>query len=168
MAYKTSTIRRAEQILGYGIQDGTGEREYPVIDGVVYTDVFTGEATVEGYTGKITRAFNGKINGLGFYNQLYVNKCKHSTVKVTAAWGSADLMAELKTLLDHLDTVDIVESLDGVATKSLRIKDYSETFATAEEQTDSLNTVLYREYGYYIRRPLIVSIGSTTDAARYF
>lgn len=43
MSHSKNTIRRAEQILGYGIGERQGKREYPVIDGVIYTDLFEGD-----------------------------------------------------------------------------------------------------------------------------
>lgn len=166
MAYSNATIRRAEQILGYGIKSGTGEREYPVIDGVVYTDVFEGTATVDGVT--FTPAFNGKRYGVEYYNELHVSgNCKR-TVKVTAAWGSTKLMTELEDLLDWIEANPAVDGFDSAGSKSLRIKDYAETFGTAEEQTADLYEIIDRGWGYYVRKPLIISVGETGNAAGYF
>lgn len=166
MAYSNATIRRAEQILGYGIKAGTGEREYPVIDGVVYTDLFSGTATVDGVT--FTPAFNGKKYGTTYYNELHVNSNCNRTVKVTAAWGSTTFETELKDLLDWIEENPAVDSLDSAGAKSLRIKDYAETFGTASEQTQDLTDVIDRGWGFYVRKPLIISVGETSNAAGYF
>lgn len=165
--YKDSTIRRAEQILGYSIADGTGVREYPVIDSVVYTDAFEGVATVEGLTDVIT-GFNGKKYGTDYKNELYIGRKCPATVKVTASWGSTKLRTELKDLLDWIENDSVVDSLDTTATKSLRIKDYSETFATASEVSENISDIVMRGWGYYVRRPLIISFGEQKDAAGYF
>lgn len=165
--YNQSTIRRAEQILGYGIATGTGVREYPVIDGVVYTDVFEGAATVEGLT-DVATGFNGKKNGTVYKNELYITSKCPKTVKVTAAWGSTALQTELKDLLDWIKDDSVVDSLDTTATKSLRIKDYSETFATASEVSENVNAIVMRGWGFYVRRPLIISFGEQKDAAGHF
>ena len=166
MAYNPATIRRAEQMLGYGIKAGTGEREYPLIDGVVYTDLFSGTATVDGVT--FTPAFNGKKYGTTYYNELHVTSDCKRTVKVTATWGSAAFETELKDLLDWLEENPAVDGFDSAGSKSLRIKDYAETFGSAEEQTSDLNEIIDRGWGYYVRKPLIISVGETGNAAGYF
>ena len=167
MAYSNATIRRAEQILGYGIKAGTGEREYPVIDGVVYTDLFEGSVTVEGLT-SVSTGFNGKKYGTNYKNELYVDGKCHKTVKVTATWGSTAFETELKDLLDWIEDNPAVDSLDSAGAKSLRIKDYAETFGTASEQTQDLTDLIDRGWGFYVRKPLIISVGETGNAAGYF
>ena len=167
MAYSTNTIRRAEQILGYGIGTGTGVREYPVIDGVIYTDLFEGNLNVE-LPFKYKLAFNGKVGHTSYYNEIIpTSKCQKS-VKVDAVWGSTSFNTEIKSLLDWLESNPVTDSLDNAGTKSIRIKDTAETFSTGEEQTQSLNNLINNSYGYYIRKPLIVSFGENKDAARYF
>ena len=167
MAYSTNTIRRAEQILGYGIGTGTGVREYPVIDGVIYTDLFEGDLNVE-LPFEYRLAFNGKVGHTSYYNEIIVkSKCKN-TVEVDAVWGSCDFDKEIKSLLDWLEANPITDSLDNAGTKSIRIKDTAETFSTGEEQIQTLNNLINNSYGYYIRKPLIVSFGENKDAARYF
>lgn len=166
MAHTISTIRRAEQILGYGIGTCEGEREYPVIDGVVYTDLFEGDATVDGVT--FTQAFNGVKNRTEYFNEIIPVRTHQKTVKVTAEWGSTEFMTDIKELLDWLEDNPSTDALDSAGTKSLRIKDYSETFGTAQEQTEDINTVLERGFGFYIRKPLIISFGEQPNAARYF
>ena len=167
MAYSPSTIRRAEQILGYGIGTGTGAREYPVIDGVVYTDLFEGAATVEGLT-DVATGFNGKKYGTTYKNELYITSKCPKTVKVTATWGSNAFNTELEGFLDWLEANPVTDSLDNAGTKSIRIKDTAETFSTGEEQTQTVNDLLNSGYGYYIRKPLIISFGENKDAAGYF
>ena len=167
MSYSPNTIRRAEQILGYGIGTGTGAREYPVIDGVIYTDLFEGDLNVE-LPFEYRLAFNGKVGHTSYYNEIIVkSKCK-STVEVDAVWGSCEFNAEIKGLLDWLEANPVTDSLDNAGTKSIRIKDTAETFNTGEEQTQTVNDLLNSGYGYYIRKPLIISFGENKDAAGYF
>ena len=167
MSYSTNTIRRAEQILGYGIGTGTGVREYPVIDGVIYTDLFEGDLETE-LPFEYKLAFNGKVGHTAYYNEIIVkSKCK-STVEVDAVWGSCEFDKEIKELLDWLEANPVTDSLDNAGTKSIRIKDAAETFSTGEEQTQAVNDLLNNSYGYYIRKPLIISFGENKDAARYF
>ena len=169
MSYSINTIRRAEQILGYGIGTGTGARarEYPVIDGVIYTDLFEGDLNVE-LPFEYKLAFNGKVGHTSYYNEIIVkSKCK-STVEVDAVWGSCEFEKEIEPLLDWLEANPVTDSLDNAGTKSIRIKDTAETFSTGEEQTQTVNDLLNSGYGYYIRRPLIISFGENKDAAGYF
>lgn len=167
MAYSTNTIRRAEQILGYGIGTGTGGREYPVIDGVIYTDLFEGDLNVE-LPFEYRLAFNGKVGHTSYYNEIIVNSKCQKSVKVDAVWGSTSFNAEIKSLLDWLEANPATDSLDNAGTKSIRIKDTAETFSTGEEQIQTLNNLINNSYGYYIRKPLIISFGRNKDAARYF
>lgn len=167
MSHSINTIRRAEQILGYGIVTGTGVREYPVIDGVIYTDLFEGDLNVE-LPFEYKLAFNGKVGHTVYHNEIIVkSKCK-STVEVDAVWGSCDFNKEIKSLLDWLEANPVTDSLDNSGTKSIRIKDTAETFSTGEEQTQTVNDLLNSGYGYYIRKPLIISFGENKDAAGYF
>ena len=167
MSYSTNTIRRAEQILGYGIGDFQGVREYPVIDGVIYTDLFEGELNVE-LPFEYRLAFNGKVGHTSYYNEIIVKGKCNSTVEVDAIWGSTSFNTEIKGLLDWLEANPVTDSLDNAGTKSISIKDTSETFNTGEEQTQTLNDLLNNSYGYYIRKPLIISFGENKDAAGYF
>ena len=167
MSYSTNTIRRAEQILGYGIGEFQGAREYPVIDGVIYTDLFEGDLNVE-LPFEYKLAFNGKVGHTSYYNEIIVkSKCK-STVEVDAVWGSCEFNKEIEPLLDWLEANPVTDSLDNAGTKSIRIKDTAETFNTGEEQTQTVNDLLNSGYGYYIRKPLIISFGENKDAAGYF
>lgn len=167
MAYSPSTIRRAEQILGYGIGTGTGVREYPVIDGVIYTDLFEGDLNVE-LPFEYKRAFNGKVGHTTYYNEIIVKSNCESTVEVDAVWGSCEFDKEIKSLLDWLEANPVTDSLDNAGTKSIRIKDTAETFNTGEEQNQTIYDLLNSGYGYYIRNPLIISFGDNKDAAGYF
>lgn len=167
MSYSTNTIRRAEQILGYGIGDFQGVREYPVIDGVIYTDLFEGDLNVE-LPFEYKLAFNGKVGHTAYYNEIIVKSQCKSTVEVDAVWGSCEFDKEIKSLLDWLEANPVTDSLDNAGTKSIRIKDTAETFSTGEEQTQTVNDLLNSGYGYYIRKPLIISFGENKDAAGYF
>lgn len=167
MSHSINTIRRAEQILGYGIGTGTGMREYPVIDGVIYTDLFDGDLNVK-LPFEYKLAFNGKVGHTAYYNEIIVKgRCKN-TVEVDAVWGSCEFNKEIESLLDWLEENPVSDSLDNAGTKSIRIKDTAETFNTGEEQTQTVNDLLNSGYGYYIRKPLIISFGDNKDAAGYF
>ena len=167
MSYSINTIRRAEQILGYGIGTGTGAREYPVIDGVIYTDLFEGDLNVE-LPFEYRLAFNGKVGHTSYYNEIVVKSRRQKSVEVDAVWGSTSFNTEISSLLDWLKANPVTDSLDNAGTKSIRIKDTAETFSTGEEQTQTLNDLLNNSYGYYIRKPLIISFGENKDAAGYF
>ena len=167
MSHNINTIRRAEQILGYGIGTGTGAREYPVIDGVIYTDLFEGDLNVE-LPFEYKRAFNGKVGHTSYYNEIIVKSNCQSTVEVDAVWGSCEFNKEIEALLDWLEANPVTDSLDNAGTKSIRIKDTAETFNTGEEQNQTIYDLLNSGYGYYIRKPLIISFGDNKDAAGYF
>lgn len=167
MSYSTNTIRRAEQILGYGIGDFQGVREYPVIDGVIYTDLFEGDLNVE-LPFEYKLAFNGKVGHTSYYNEIIVKSNCQSTVEVDAVWGSCEFNKEIEALLDWLEANPVTDSLDNAGTKSIRIKDTAETFNTGEEQNQTIYDLLNSGYGYYIRKPLIISFGDNKDAAGYF
>ena len=167
MSHSINTIRRAEQILGYGIGTGTGVREYPVIDGVIYTDLFEGDLETE-LPFEYKLAFNGKVGHTSYYNEIIpTSKCQKS-VEVDADWGSASFDTEIKGLLYWLEANPVTDSLDNSGTKSISIKDTAETFNTGEEQTQTTYDLLNSGYGYYIRKPLIISFGENKDAAGYF
>ena len=167
MSYSPNTIRRAEQILGYGIGTGTGVREYPVIDGVIYTDLFEGDLNVE-LPFEYKLAFNGKVGHTSYYNEIIVKSRCQKSVEVDAVWGSCEFDKEIKELLDWLEDNHVTDSLDNAGTKSIRIKDTAETFSTGEEQSQTIYDLLSSGYGYYIRKPLIISFGENKDASRYF
>lgn len=165
MSHSKNTIRRAEQILGYGIGNKQGKREYPVIDGVIYTDLFEGEIELPF---KFRLAFNGVQGRTDYYNEIIpTTKCRKSVI-VEANWGSTEFNEEIADLLDWLEGNPSLDGIDSVGTRSLRIKDTSETFATAQEQKEGIDSILNSGFGFYIRRPLIISFGEQPDAARYF
>jgi hypothetical protein len=102
MNHNINTIRRAEQILGYGIGDFQGVREYPVIDGVIYTDLFEGDLNVE-LPFEYRLAFNGKVGHTAYYNEIIVkSKCKN-TVEVDAVWGSCEFNNEIKSIVKNYE-----------------------------------------------------------------
>ena len=165
MSHSINTIRRAEQILGYGIGDFQGVREYPVIDGVIYTDLFEGDVELPF---EYRLAFNGKVGHTSYYNEIIVKSECNNAVEVDAVWGSCEFNKKIEPLLDWLEANPVTDSLDNAGTKSIRIKDTAETFSTGEEQTQTVNDLLNSGYGYYIRKPLIISFGENKDAAGYF
>lgn len=160
MPYNTSVIRRAEQILGYGITNTTGERTFPVIDGVVYTDLFTGIPTIPDYTGTIVRKFNGRRNNLVYWNELYLENCNLEEVTLNLAWGSDDFDTDIDGLLLWLSENDTSSSLDEAGVKSKKIEDFSVTKGSAEETVADINIILNEGYRYYIRRPIILDVSS--------
>lgn len=165
MAHTAITIRRAEQILGYGFETGTGTRTYQVIDGVIYTDLFTGDPVLP-FT--YTKAFNGITGRTTYFNEIIPTSTCEKTVDVTASWGSNEFTAEIDPFLVLLDDNPPTDSLSNAGTKSIKTEDYSETFATGKEQIDNLNVILHEGYGWYIRRPLIVSFGNNQSATHIF
>lgn len=161
MAYSNNVIRQAEGILGYGISDTAGERTYSVIDNVVYTDVFTGEVIIDGYTGTIKKAFNGHVNAIEYYNELILDDTTClDEVAVTLTWGSDTFMQDIDGLLTWLDDNDQTDLLDNAGVSTKKIEDFSVTFRDADGATDDMMTALNRSYGYYIRKPLIISVAS--------
>lgn len=166
--YSNNVIRRAEQILGYGITTTAGERTYPIIDGVIYTDLFEGNAP-DGYT----KALNGRVNGISYYNELIVNNYHRSTCPKTASltltWGSTAFMTDIDELLQWLEDNPAVDSLDNAGVKSKKIEDFSVSYGSDEDKQNDIASVLKSTYGFYIRKPLIISIApEQRDASRYF
>lgn len=153
--------RRAEAILGYGISDKEGARVYRVLDGIIYTDLFEG-AVPTGYR----RGFNGRQD-TDYFNELYVDKRLRGKVELDLAWGSKTFNLEIKGLLDWL-ALNAGLDTSNAGVKSKRIEDFSITNGTAEEQQDDINVAISNEYGFYIRRPLIINVGEQRDAGRYF
>lgn len=157
--YPNSVIRRAEQILGYGITSKSGPRTYPVIDGTVYADVFTGEATIEDYTGTIRTSFNGRSNGMEYYNQLYLGSHCHLTeVTLDLDWGSSCFMTDIDGLLAWLNTNSPTDNLENAGVSSKKIEDFSVSFRTASDASQDVSIILNEGYGFYIRRPLIIEV----------
>ena len=168
--YPKSVIRRAEQILGYGITELEGERTYPIIDCIVYADVFTDqEVVIEGYTGTVVKAFNGKRNASEYWNELHLSKCRLKEVTLDLSWGDECFNEEIKGLLDWLVENGATDSLDSAGVKTKKIEDFSATYATAEETVVDINAILHDGFGYYIRRPFIIDVArEQKDGSRYF
>ena len=169
MSYSTRTIRRAAQILGYSLADCGGARSFNVVDGTIYTDVFTGDVTIANYTGTITKAFNGKTSGTDYYNEIILDCSSRrlETVSLDLAWGSDDLICELKDLLDYLqaDTFDI----DDAGISSKKIEDFTVSLKTADETLNDKSRIINENFSFYIRRPLIVSVSrENRHDERYF
>lgn len=171
MPYSSNTLRRAEQILGYGIAGTPAnptEREYAVVDGVAYVDLFSGTATVEGQTGFKT-AFNGRVNGMSYFNEIiFANNCK-GTVKITAKWGSDTFMTDIAGLLDWLEDNNPSSSLDSAGVQRKSMEDFDVTYRTSVEKQNDLDIILHDGYGFYIRKPFILDVSKEQkDAGRYF
>lgn len=171
MGYPKSVIRRAEQILGYGITETPGERVYPVIDGVVYTDLFQGDVeAIVGYTGTIRKSFNGRSNGVEYYNQIdLVARCHLKEVTLDLDWGSECFNKEIDGLLEWLSENSAADNLDEAGVKSKKIEDFSVTKGTAEEKSNDISIILNEGFGFYIRRPLLIDVArEQKDGSRYF
>lgn len=173
MGYAKSVIRRAEQILGYGITGVGGERTYPVIDGVVYMDLFNdSDFTINGYNGTIKKAFNGRVNGVEYFNQLFLDTryCKKlKEITIDLDWGSQCFDTEISGLLDWLTENTGADMLDDTGISSKKIEDFSVSYRDAEEKSLDLNLILNEGFGYYIRRPFIVDVAKEQkDASGYF
>lgn len=157
MPYTANTLRRAESILGYSLSSQAGAREYSVIDGVLYTDVFEGTPTIGGYTGTIKTRFNGSQT-TAYKNEIILDKCKDGKYTVTATWGSAALEAELKDLLDWIEANDFTEDLGNSGAKSLKIEDFSITKENADEAALSYWRSISSGWSFYIRTPILLSV----------
>lgn len=168
--YPTSVIRRAEQILGYGITSTAGERQYKVVDGVIYTDLFTGSVTIPDYNGTFTLAFNGKVNGQTYYNEIHLDsKCKQDTVKLTLSWGSNEFLTEITDLLEWLKDNTGTDALDQANVESKKIEDFNVKYRNTDETAAATMTAISDNWGYYIRRPLIIGVSKEQrNDWRYF
>lgn len=153
-----NVIRRAEKILGYGITDVSGEREYPVIDGVVYADLFTGTPTIDGYTGNTKLTFNGS-QATPYKNQIALDpkRCKQ-TVKITATWGSQVFLSEIDELLQWLEENNFTDAADEAGIRSKKIEDFSVTYRDAEEVQSSTYDTIRAAWSFYIRSVILISV----------
>lgn len=169
--YSMDVIRRAEKILGYGITNTTGERHFTLIDGVIYTDLFTGEATVPGYSGTFKRAFNGRVNGISYYNEIILDRSPKRTMDIalTLTWGGSSFANELKSLLDWLKDNPATDLLEDSGIRTKKIEDFSVTLNTVEETEASQKAAIYEGWSWYVRSPLIIGISpEQKNDHRYF
>ena len=167
MSYSKSTIRRAEEILGYGFAIDFGSRSYDVIDGVAYVDLFDGTDVVVGGTRDYKFAFNGKKYGTKYYNEVHVGSCAKS-ISITANWGVDCFEDDIKELLDWLAQNPVVDNLEGFGIKSKKIEDFSISVGSVEERNADKENALLEGFGYYIRRPVLFSVSGESNATRYF
>jgi len=171
MSYSNNTIRRVEQILGYGIkQAASSDRTYNIVNGVLYTDLFTGNITITGYDSTYTKAFNGHTNGVTYFNELILDD-EHACgeVVVTAAWGSEEFNIDIDNLFSWVECKDPTNSLNTAGIASKKIEDFSVSYKSAEEKQNDLMSILNNGFGYYIRKPLIIDVSrKQKDAGRYF
>lgn len=168
--YPVNILRRAEQILGYGVTETAGERVYTVVGDTIYTDLFEGVPTIEGHTGDLTTAFNGNRN-TPYFNEIYVGAAYHDgdQFKVTATWGSSTFMSEIDELMQWLQDTYPIDDVDSSNVESKKIEDFNVKFKNSEEANQSKSSALYAGFGFYIRRPLIIDVSSEQkDAWRYF
>lgn len=169
MNYSVRTIRRASEILGYSFNNQSGVREYPVIDGTIYTDLFTGDVIIDGYSGTIKKSFNGKSNSTDYYNEITLDcSARHlKTVTLNLRWGSSCFCTEIKDLLDYLQSETFNTDDAGVSSK--KIEDFSVSFKTADETTNDKTMIISENFSFYIRRPLIVGVSKESrHDERYF
>lgn len=160
MTYTTTTIIRAQTILGYGLSDISGEREYTPVDGVLYTDVFESEPTLTGYSGSFKLAFNGKVGGSRYYNEIWLNDSCVNSVTVDAVWGSCDLMEDIGQLLAWIQDDTPQDALDDSGISSKKIEDFSVSFKSAEQSQSDMNHQIEKYFGYFIRKPIILDVAS--------
>ena len=157
--------RRLENIIGYGISNTAGEREFILIDGVIYADLFEGTPTVEGMTVTGVR-FNGKQGGT-YFNEIRVDStdwCKdETTVKVTADWGSDTFETDAQELLDYISSNATGEA--GVRSK--KIEDFSVTVAGGEESINDFWQYVNLNWGWMIRNSLLIDIAPERDTDDY-
>lgn len=170
MSYSNSTIKRAEQILGYGLSDDAGKRYFTVIGNKIYTDVYTSTATVPNYSGTVREAFNGDRNS-DYYNEIILDDdcLDGQEVELNLTWGSSTLKSELDSLLAWIDDDDPTDALDNSDIKSKKIEDFSVSLTDSDESIKRKDNALLSGYSYYIRRPFILNISAEhTDDYRYF
>lgn len=149
------TRRRLESIVGYGLSDTSGTREFPVIDGVIYTDLFTDTPTVEGFEVTGVR-FNGE-QGSEYNNEIRVTEQKYldeTLVTVTASWGSEDFEVDAQGLIDYIDSNGSGEA--GVRSK--KIEDFSVTVASGQETINDFWSYVNLNWGFLIRRAMIIDV----------
>lgn len=153
----------------YGINKVSGERTYPIVDGVAYVDLFQYDILTD-YTGEIKKAFNGQFNGMEYFNELhFVGKCRPKYITLEASWGSKCFMQEIKQLLDWLEENTFEDSMDNAAVKSLKIEDFSITQGTVEETEKSKLDSLMGSFSFYIRNPIILGVSPEwKDDYRHF
>ena len=169
MSYNVRTFRRASQILGYNFTNCSGARNFTVVDGTIYTDVFTGDATIANYTGTITKAFNGNTSGTDYYNEIILDcSSRHlGTVSLDLNWGSDCFCSEIKDLLDYLNTDTF--NVDDAGVSSKKIEDFSISLKDSVATSDDKSRIINENFSYYIRRPLIVSVSKENrHDERYF
>lgn len=162
-------MRRAEQILGYGISDRSGERYYTVVDGVIYTDLFEGDVEIPNYTGKFKKAFNGKLNALGYYNEIHLSSKCTPEVTLDLIWGSRDFYDDIDGLLKWLEDNPAEDMLDEAGVESKKIEDFNVRYKDTEESQASKSNLITANWGYFIRRPLIIGVArEQKNDWRYF
>lgn len=175
MSYLASTTRRAERILGYGINTTSGTRKYTIISdkvfSVVYADLFGSITSITDENGNTVTdyqlAFNGKNNGLAYYNEIWLPGYVCGSVTIDASWGSSSFDTEITSLLTWLEANQPNLSDSGISSK--KIEDFSISLRTASEQKDDLKVLLDDGYGYYIRKPLIIDVSrEERHNERYF
>lgn len=163
-----NTQRRIELILGYGIDSGTDTRRYMAIDDVLYTDVFTGTPTIEGYTGTIITRFNGRHNS-DYSNEIVLEDCTEGEYNVTASWGSDKLVAELDELVQIVESDSLSTASTNAGVKSKKIEDFNVSYGTREETQADLNTAYADVFSYYIRSIMLISVSKEQrHDERYF
>jgi len=157
VAYSESVIHRAEEILGYSISATTGSRTYRVIDGVVYTDLFTGTPTITDYTGTVTTRFNDS-QATSYKNEIIIDDKCLNEVTITATWGNADFNTEIDDLLQWLTDNPFAGAADESGLQSKKIEDFSVTFKSSDEASSSFYDAIRGSWSFYIRNPIIISV----------
>lgn len=171
MTYSNNVIHRVEQILGYGLSNTAGARTYTVIGSIIYADVYTGNPTIQGYSGKIRKSFNYNANGVSFFNELMLedDSMDGKQVEVTATWGSPDLLSELDELLAWLKDTDPTNKMDDAGISTKQIEDFHVVTRNGSLTSEGYKKALIDGFGFYIRKPLIVNISSEQrNDWRYF
>jgi hypothetical protein len=158
MAYSDNTLHRAEAILGYGIGSATaGVRTYRVVDGIIYTDLFTDKPVIDGYTGTLTTRFNGSQR-TPYFNEIVLNDKCQPEVSITAAWGNDTFTTEVDDLLKWLEDNPFADIADNSSVQSKKIEDSSTTFKDSDEAGSSFYDAVRGVWSFYIRNPIIISV----------
>jgi len=135
-----------------------GTRQFPLIDGVIYADLFTGDVdsiTIEGF--EITGLrFNG-MQGMEYNNEILVKEkhCKDETlVDVEATWGNVEFETDAQDLIDYIASGATGE----VGVRNKKIEDFSVTVASGAESVIDFWSYVNLNWGFLIRRPLIIDV----------
>lgn len=157
--------RRVEGILRYAYNIRPGVREFNIINGIAYVDVFTPDGTEPGEV-----RFNGKLGLTEYANEIVMPRNhRGDTIRLELIWGNSVFEGDILELIEWVEDWDAGTSLDNASTRSKKIEDFSVTFEDAVESEERTSQRLNDLFGFYLRRITIVDVAEEQrDAGRYF